>query len=581
MSALSIQPTYPIFTDIDGQPLEDGYIWIGVANLAPIVNPITVYWDAALTIPAAQPIRTRGGYPVNSGTPARLYVNSNYSIQVQNKNGSVVYSAPTATERYSGVVVLVDATDVTFTQNVPSPATRDVAEKLYESLSVLDFPGVDPTGVSDSTAGIQAAINAALSTANGTLLLPKGTYAVTSLNIYPTGGKSLVLVGDGAYNSTFIKFGGGTSPLLNISGTAGGGGGNGVVSKCQFKNFGVQGTAKAFTGIYADTLAHFFMEGVYIVACDIGLRSLGSLIFAARSCFFIGNDIGFQADQSPVNNGYSNLIKFDDCVFQSNALYHGLLNRGQQIVFANCDCESGAVGFRVSSTYEDETLLSSVTWNNCWWEGNSSNPVIVDSSNTWVTMRDCTLYGPASAVTINGSGNRVNLQNCYGTEYLNMADSTGTIKIDNCLFPVYSISTQNHVINNLLGSGGANPQLPSVARKMIVTNGASPNTADTNSGAPSQVLGNSQATNGFLSKKQITVTTSNVPLVTASLLNVLVFVHGYNTSGGAQGWWLLAGTTVISSNDTTGTTPIFSFVGSTLNMRTTTGTLELNVSALL
>lgn len=115
MSALSIQPTYPIFTDIDGQPLEDGYVWIGVANLAPIVNPITVYWDAALTIPAAQPIRTRGGYPVNSGTPARLYVNSDYSIQVQNKNGSVVYSAPSATERYSDVVIgSVDATDVSF-----------------------------------------------------------------------------------------------------------------------------------------------------------------------------------------------------------------------------------------------------------------------------------------------------------------------------------------------------------------------------------------------------------------------------------------------------------------------------------
>lgn len=93
MSALSIQPTYPIFTDIDGQPLEDGYVWIGAANLAPIGNPITVYWDAALTIPAAQPIRTRGGYPMNSGTPARLFVGSDYSIQVQNKNGSVIYTS--------------------------------------------------------------------------------------------------------------------------------------------------------------------------------------------------------------------------------------------------------------------------------------------------------------------------------------------------------------------------------------------------------------------------------------------------------------------------------------------------------
>ena len=105
MSALSIQPTYPIFTDIDGQPLEAGYVWIGVANLQPIGNPINVYWDAALTIQATQPIRTLAGYPSRNGTPARLYVNSDYSIQVQNRNGSVVYSAPTATERYNDSVI--------------------------------------------------------------------------------------------------------------------------------------------------------------------------------------------------------------------------------------------------------------------------------------------------------------------------------------------------------------------------------------------------------------------------------------------------------------------------------------------
>jgi len=93
MSALSIQPTYPIFTETDGQPLEDGYIWIGAANLDPQGNPISVFFDAALTIPAGQPIRTLGGYPSNSGTPARLYVNSDYSIRVMNKNGSVLYSS--------------------------------------------------------------------------------------------------------------------------------------------------------------------------------------------------------------------------------------------------------------------------------------------------------------------------------------------------------------------------------------------------------------------------------------------------------------------------------------------------------
>ena len=93
MSALSIQPTYPIFTETDGQPLDDGYINVGVVNLNPITNPIAVFFDAALTIPAVQPIRTSGGYPVYQGTPARIYVNSDYSIQVQDKNGSVVYTS--------------------------------------------------------------------------------------------------------------------------------------------------------------------------------------------------------------------------------------------------------------------------------------------------------------------------------------------------------------------------------------------------------------------------------------------------------------------------------------------------------
>jgi hypothetical protein len=50
MSAISVEPPYPAFADADGQPLEDGYIWIGTVNLNPITNPITVYWDAALTL---------------------------------------------------------------------------------------------------------------------------------------------------------------------------------------------------------------------------------------------------------------------------------------------------------------------------------------------------------------------------------------------------------------------------------------------------------------------------------------------------------------------------------------------------
>jgi len=93
MSALSVEPPFPAFAGADGQPLDDGYIWIGTVNLNPITNPIVAYWDSALTIPAVQPFRTSGGYPVYQGTPARIYTANDYSIQVQNKNGTVVYTS--------------------------------------------------------------------------------------------------------------------------------------------------------------------------------------------------------------------------------------------------------------------------------------------------------------------------------------------------------------------------------------------------------------------------------------------------------------------------------------------------------
>ena len=93
MSALSIQPPYPAFAGADGLPLENGYIWVGTVNLNPQVNQIAVYWDSALTIAAVQPIRTLNGYPVYQGTPSRFYAGSDYSIQVLDSKGTVVYTS--------------------------------------------------------------------------------------------------------------------------------------------------------------------------------------------------------------------------------------------------------------------------------------------------------------------------------------------------------------------------------------------------------------------------------------------------------------------------------------------------------
>ena len=93
MSTIEVNPPYPTFASSDGQPLENGYIWIGAVNLNPQTNPISVYFDDAQTILASQPIRTLNGYPVYNGSPARFFTVEDYSIQVLDAKGSLVYTS--------------------------------------------------------------------------------------------------------------------------------------------------------------------------------------------------------------------------------------------------------------------------------------------------------------------------------------------------------------------------------------------------------------------------------------------------------------------------------------------------------
>lgn len=88
---LAIESPYPIFLDTDGTALDGGYLYFGVAEQNPETNPIQVYWDAEGTQPAAQPIRTMGGYASRAGTPALVFVAGDYSLTVRDHRRRFVY----------------------------------------------------------------------------------------------------------------------------------------------------------------------------------------------------------------------------------------------------------------------------------------------------------------------------------------------------------------------------------------------------------------------------------------------------------------------------------------------------------
>jgi len=190
MTAQSVNPPFPIFNDVDGNPLEDGFIYIGTENLNAETNPISVYWDADLTIPAAQPIRTLGGYPSRAGTPARIFANSNYSMTVRNKNGTFIYSSASVTDVFSADLV-------NFIQSGTGAVTRTTQDKLRESyISVNDF-GAIGNGSTDDREKIQNAIDAAYAAGIRNVLLNRNcNYRISS--VHPS--KTFTLPGDdGSY----------------------------------------------------------------------------------------------------------------------------------------------------------------------------------------------------------------------------------------------------------------------------------------------------------------------------------------------------------------------------------------------
>lgn len=86
----------PIFVDARGALLDGGKIYLGVANGDPENDPIVAYWDSALTIVAAQPLRTIGGRIVNGAAPATVFVSQDdYSVRVRDNDDSLVDYSPT------------------------------------------------------------------------------------------------------------------------------------------------------------------------------------------------------------------------------------------------------------------------------------------------------------------------------------------------------------------------------------------------------------------------------------------------------------------------------------------------------
>ncbi len=176
----AIDAPMPQYFDLDGTPLDDGRVYIGLPGQDPITNPVSVFYDAAGTIPAPQPLRTMNGFIARNGIPALVFFDDEYSILVRDsRNRTVLYVAnATITSGFLAFALelasSIGSSLIGFLQAGVGAVLRTVQSKLREvSYSITDF-GAVCDGSTNDTAAVQAAITA-IGTSKKTLYIPGPT----------------------------------------------------------------------------------------------------------------------------------------------------------------------------------------------------------------------------------------------------------------------------------------------------------------------------------------------------------------------------------------------------------------------
>lgn len=413
MPATSIQSPFPLFTDIDGQPLEQGQVWLGTAGNDPISSPITAYWDAALTQVVTQPVTTRGGYPMNGSSIGRLYVNADYSILVRNRVGYDVLSAPNATERY-------DSSLVTFIQAGAGAVVRTAQAKMRDIVSVKDFGAVGE-GVTDDTVAIQAAV--AASTAAGKILyFPSGTYVCNSV----LGAIGCSMSGDGFLSST-IEYTGTLADFIQFNGR--------VIENLEFK-----ASNPSHTSYFTKTSASFQSfnnckwDGPVLAATGALLYMNTALIIEINGCFFNGHNISL-VGQDGGGAGFCNGVTVSNTLFNAyrsaaiqnpgqgwnieNTLFEHTPSAApvpNAVLAINCDTAITVYGLNISGCWFGDNT-SAVAHSYIRFRGNGLS--ITGSYINGSGFNNCTVVettGTSSGITISGNyiSNFANVVNTGG-----------------------------------------------------------------------------------------------------------------------------------------------------------------------
>jgi len=363
MSAFSISEPFPQFHDRAGQPLDGGSVWIGVAGLDAQANPVPVFFDAALTIPAQQPIGTRSGFSANGATPTPIYVDADdYSIKILDANGTLVSSYPNAAERFPAAIITggLSSANVTYDRDLPGTQVRTVESRLRDYTSVFDF--MTPAQIAavqsslftvDVTAPVQAAINSLARE----VYFPQGGYLISAPLVLFSPTVAKTLRGAGRQSSIIFNIGAGDAlqsignpitqntaiTIADLSVESQPGSSNGI-----FFEYTSQATIER-VGLYGHAADGIRIEnGAHIAIVDCWSRSnTGNALRIGGEAYFVDVRGGtFESSQDGVEIDIAGgalaprFLTFTGCAFRGNTNANVNIGQARDVRFFGCSFES-------------------------------------------------------------------------------------------------------------------------------------------------------------------------------------------------------------------------------------------------
>jgi hypothetical protein len=451
--ASQIVDPFQFFTDRNGDALDQGYVYIGTSGSDPELFPQACFFDEALTVAAAQPLRTVAGYIVNPGAgnaAADVFTaNGAYSIRVRDKQTVQIFYKPVCVDPVGKVLALLAAAPgaglVGFSHaNTYVAGTLGNHDRRF--IVVTDAPFNASTA--NSAAANTTAFNLAITTiasggGGGDIYVPSGQFAVNDINDLPD---SVGIIGCGMFqngsHSCVLKYAGSGRCLK-------------TTSRNIIKNIRIEGpptslanittyTGAAATGIIV-TGGYHRLENVWIWGFAAGLKIDQSFWGTYQGCVFTYNIRNVTFDTA---SQYSTTQLFLGCTI-SNAQKEGIKGvtvpiRNVVIQFVGGSIESNVqdntavpqvdfgsiaqlyfngVYFEDTKATKSDTITltaaGEVTFTNCYFNGANKHILANSGSPSYVTISACRFLGTAHATLA------VDLANCnYSTHFSNETDKT-------------------------------------------------------------------------------------------------------------------------------------------------------------